>query len=586
MQVTALASGGFVVNWGQGGEVNWEKVQGGLQFFDETLQPRSPRFLPDAAGMIDGYALRALELPDGTVAAFSVHRDLLDGRVVFHLSIHDSSGNLVTPAVALPDDFSRYAWQDESIVALPDGNLLLLHAENGALLGQVMSLDGKLDEHQLSFGRIDRPQALSISTTGVLHYLTKDFDLGPLDGLGAIHLARFALLGDAATSGPFTPGDDIRRLEAGGRFLTGAGDDRVVASDFATTLQGGLGDDLLLGGAGRDVLQGGAGNDTLQSQFDVSFYGKTTNQLYGGDGDDLLLVNGSQTQTVTERLFGGAGNDTIHDLTAYTVLGNRDSFGGAGNDVIRAAGNKYGGSGDDTLSGLGQMIDGGDGVDVVLMVYEDYDSDTGWPMGQPLIFDLQSDVLGDSNRVILKSIEVVRIIGTISGQMAGDAADNVFLSDIDMDTLSGRDGNDFLSSRGDNDVLYGGAGADSLYGGAGTDMLEGGAGADWIDRGAGFDTLVIVGAAGVRVDLGQSKGQGGVAGGDRYTGIEAVLGGRGDDTLIGGDGNDRLTGADGNDRLYGGRGNDTLLGSKGDDRIFGGGRFGPIAVRHQSRPDR
>lgn len=197
MQVTTLASGGFVVNWGQGGEVNWEKVQGGLQFFDETLQPRSPRFLPDAAGMIDGYALRALELPDGTVAAFSVHQDLLDGRVVFHLSIHDSSGNLVTPAVALPEDFSRYAWQDESIVVLPDGNLLLLHAENGALLGQVMSLDGKLDEHQLSFGRIDRPQALSISTTGVLHYLTKTLIWGRWTGLG-----RFILPGSRFSAMP------------------------------------------------------------------------------------------------------------------------------------------------------------------------------------------------------------------------------------------------------------------------------------------------------------------------------------------------------------------------------------------------
>jgi Ca2+-binding RTX toxin-like protein len=91
----------------------------------------------------------------------------------------------------------------------------------------------------------------------------------------------------------------------------GAGNDRIVATDLADILDGGLGNDVISGIGGNDVLGGGAGND----------------QLRGGPGAD--------------RLTGGPGIDTHQ--------------GGAGNDVIDAL----------DLAGVRDVVSCGDGTDTV-----------------------------------------------------------------------------------------------------------------------------------------------------------------------------------------------------------------------------
>ncbi len=84
-------------------------------------------------------------------------------------------------------------------------------------------------------------------------------------------------------------------------------DDVFFGARGDETVNGGIGTDVLLGGAGNDILSGGAGND----------------YLHGGSGDDILI--------------GGEGNDIL--------------FGGSGNDTI--------------FAGKGDIINGGDGHDII-----------------------------------------------------------------------------------------------------------------------------------------------------------------------------------------------------------------------------
>ncbi|MGO1078944.1 hypothetical protein [Inquilinus sp. CA228] len=118
------------------------------------------------------------------------------------------------------------------------------------------------------------------------------------------------------------------------------------------------------------------------------------------------------------------------------------------------------------------------------------------------------------------------------------------------------------------DVLFGSDGADTLSGGGGGDVLHGAGGADRLDGGSGVDTVSYVGSGrGVIVDLGAGEGHGGDAEGDRYVGIENVVGSSHDDVLIGDDGGNRLMGGDGADTLFGGGGADALDGGAGRDAV-------------------
>lgn len=88
--------------------------------------------------------------------------------------------------------------------------------------------------------------------------------------------------------------------------IGGEGNDRITASDVASWLKGGDGDDTLTGGAGNDRLDGGAGIDTI----------------FGGAGDDTIS--------------GGAGGDTIDFGAGRSVL--RDTLADMNGDTISGLG--------------------------------------------------------------------------------------------------------------------------------------------------------------------------------------------------------------------------------------------------------
>jgi hypothetical protein len=121
-----------------------------------------------------------------------------------------------------------------------------------------------------------------------------------------------------------------------------SGDDkdlRIGVGISGDTLFGLAGNDVLdaADGAGNNILNGGDGNDIL--------YGKTSDQLIGGAGDDELNSDGAGGNTFS----GGDGKDSI--FTDFNDIAN----GGAGDDVIYA-----GAKG-------GNTITGGDGKDTFVI---------------------------------------------------------------------------------------------------------------------------------------------------------------------------------------------------------------------------
>ncbi len=150
-----------------------------------------------------------------------------------------------------------------------------------------------------------------------------------------------------------------------------------------------------------------------------------------------------------------------------------------------------------------------------------------------------------------------------------------------MATVTGGTGNDTLNGTASSDTITGGGGDDWIVGSAGADSINGGTGRDTVDYSASTQA--------VEVDLLKGEGRGGDAEGDRYSGVDNIVGssqgdkltghntastldgGAGDDTLYGGTGNnDLLLGGTGNDKLFGGDGSDNLQGGDGADSLDGG----------------
>ena len=225
-------------------------------------------------------------------------------------------------------------------------------------------------------------------------------------------------------------------------------------------------------------------------------------------------------------MYGTSGNDTL------TGSDYPDCINGlTGNDTLK------GGDGADKL-------DGGGGTDTV--------SYSGSPEG--IIVNLSTNTATFADDAV-----------STNSHANGDEISN-------FENIIGSD---------NDDILTGDSSANVLTGGNGDDILEGGAGGDTLWGEGGNDTLSYASSdAGVKVNLDNHRtASGGHAQGDRWGGIENLIGSAHDDTLTGqgkdniiegGDGDDKLGGNPGNDTLKGGAGKDTLTGGNGDDILEGG----------------
>ena len=214
-------------------------------------------------------------------------------------------------------------------------------------------------------------------------------------------------------------------------------------------LSGAGGNDQIVGGDGQDFLSGGEGNDTLRDGDNLTATLNTHDNLNGGNGDDVYILN-SRFTTVAEGASGGidvisaAFNMTLPDFVENLVMtdGYTSARTGTGN-------------------ALGNFITGNQFVNVLLGL-----------AGNDLFY-------GNAGTDTLQ----------------GGSGYDTFFGGSENDFLSGGNQNNLMSGDAGADTLLGGSDSDSLYGGTQNDVLQGGTGRDVLFGGANADVFAFLTAA-------------------------------------------------------------------------------------------
>ncbi|MDQ0136605.1 T1SS-143 domain-containing protein [Neorhizobium galegae] len=247
----------------------------------------------------------------------------------------------------------------------------------------------------------------------------------------------------------------------GSDFIHGRGkNDNLSGGNGVDVIYGGVGDtgnDTISGGSGDDYLNGNEGNDTIYGDGDNDWLdgGAGNDQLIGGTGSDTIL--------------GGTGNDTIYYASGE---GADRVYGGSGDDTlyINGTGNS------DTLNvvvsnGIITQFAGGTVQDVENIALD------MWGEGST------GDTLNYSGTASTEDITVDLAAGTATG----------FDYIVDVENVTGGDGNDTLTGTSETNTLIGGAGNDTFTGGAGADTLTGNTGADTFKFASGASAVSIGG---------------------------------------------------------------------------------------------
>jgi len=154
----------------------------------------------------------------------------------------------------------------------------------------------------------------------------------------------------------------------------GAGNDTlsVTQTISSSTVRGGADNDTLnIVNATQAFINGNLGNDTINIAAGGVIGSNTT--IFGGAGADTVNVAAGVTLSASS-IFLDAGNDTITDAgtTGFTSFVNSTVFGGDGNDQILLDGSAQdyvadGGNGNDiiTLGAGDNTVTGGAGDDII-----------------------------------------------------------------------------------------------------------------------------------------------------------------------------------------------------------------------------
>lgn len=268
---------------------------------------------------------------------------------------------------------------------------------------------------------------------------------------------------------------------------------------------------------------------------------------------------------------GRASADFIHGLSvAEQILGNN------GNDII------YGGGGDDQIGGGNgnDIVFGDAGIDFIKGGTGN-DNLNGGVGNDKIEGEAGDDRIagGDGNDTLTDAAGVNTFFGGNGDDIiTGGTGNDTATGDAGNDSLTGGTGIDFLYGAAGNDKLFGGAGNDAMFGGDGNDTFTDISGNDTFNGGLGYDTVdysSMKPVQGVNVFLNLGIG-GHDALGDRYAGIENVIGtgltdylwgNASDNVLNAAEGNDFVRGFGGNDLLVGGNGTDILWGDDGNDTL-------------------
>lgn len=298
--------------------------------------------------------------------------------------------------------------------------------------------------------------------------------------------------------------------------------ENIIGSDFADTLTGDAGDNVLDGGLGIDVMTGGKGNDTYvvdnssddvieetnggvdlveaSISYDLSLHTNLENLTLTGSsningiGNDLdNIVIGNDGINV---LNGGKGNDTLKG-----GAGNDTLEGGDGDDILDGGGGTdslTGGKGNDSYSvdlvesgsiiGLGDAVTelAGEGIDTLILYNDRNISGTA----NIILLENSNSAPGPSETNKIKYLENIDASNTtLNLNLQGNAEANLLIGNASSNTLKGGGGNDTLKGGDGADILEGGVGIDTLNGGNDNDTLNGGADNDTLTGGDGNDLL-------------------------------------------------------------------------------------------------
>jgi hypothetical protein len=310
-------------------------------------------------------------------------------------------------------------------------------------------------------------------------------------------------------------GDDVidaSSLEDDGIQLTingGLGDDIVLGSEGGDLINGGDGDDLAVMGAGNDTFAWNPGddNDIIEGQggADTLEFNGATNLAESIDisanGARVLFTRNIASVTMdlneVERInvsaLGGADNVVVNDLTGTDLTE-------VNVDLAGALGGSSGDGAADTVA-----VNGTGGIDNITVIGAGTSvSVTGLPATVALTnTEGASDTLivnggGGEDQITATTLPA----GVVRLTLDGGAGDDTILGSQGADTLLGGADHDFVFGDNGNDTAFLGSGDDTFEWdpGDGNDAIEGEAGTDTLQFfGSGASENINIAANGGRV---------------------------------------------------------------------------------------
>ncbi len=278
---------------------------------------------------------------------------------------------------------------------------------------------------------------------------------------GAINFFAINVEGDGAQDPDFEP--YVEETVLGRNIIVGtSGDDVLVGTEGHDKIIGLSGDDVIFGKAGDDLLHGNEGDDKING-------GTGHDQLFGGSGNDFL--EGGDDDDADE-LNGGLGDDILvvdgqHDLALEHEIDGGDDL-----QIVRD----------------GYALEKGTAAEGTTFVFGD-NIDAGNPLPDGAALDTQSMDPGIENLAFEGIVDYDAFADDFNNRLTGNDGDNLLYAGGGDDILAGGAGDDRLIGGEGRDDLSGGAGNDLLDGGEHDDVLRGGAGDDILIGGLGEDEL-------------------------------------------------------------------------------------------------
>ncbi len=356
---------------------------------------------------------------------------------------------------------------------------------------------------------------------------------------------------------------------------------------------------FIAGGCMADTIE----VSSLDDQFSADIF------VNGGNGDDLLDIDYSVSDTFTYNGQGGNDSLALQGLAAMQVEHTffNASDGSVSVTAPSAADVFYTGLEpiDDLIAATSRIFTFFDTTDVVTLE-DDAIAGNGLSTIRSVSSSETVNFTNLTGQVVINaaggddSVSILALDSLFAGSVSvsgGDGNDDLdgsaatvalqLSGNTGQDTIKGGSGNDSLSGGDDNDQLVAGGGDDAVDGNDGDDALSGEGGNDTLDGGDGTDRLVesadvnltVLAASltGIGNDVFSSIEAAEISGGisdnvidvSGFAGPTTVRAGAGDDTVTGSVENDVLSGEGGDDLINGGNGNDQVCGGNGNDSLNG-----------------